>query len=79
MPKATEEELLALKAKYLAAHSEYERCVTALSRAGLRSASTLPGETLDELARAFFELQVARNEYRAALFNVAFDSPKPLN
>ena len=77
MSKLTETELLALKARYLAAHSDYERCVAALAQAGLRSASTLPNG-LDELAQAFFELQTARKEYRAALFDIAFDS-EPLN
>jgi hypothetical protein len=77
MSKLTEAELLALKTKYLAAHSAYERCVAALSRAGLRSASTLP-KGLDDLAQAFFVLQAARKQYRAALFDIAFDS-EPLN
>jgi hypothetical protein len=77
MAKLTEAELLTLKAKYLAAHSDYERRVAALSRAGLRSASTLPNG-LDDLAQAFYALRAARKEYRAALFDVAFDS-EPLN
>jgi hypothetical protein len=74
MPKFTEEELRALKAKYLTAHAAYDRCIAALAEAGLRSAGTLPDEVLDRLAKASRDLQVARTEYRGALFNVAFDS-----
>ena len=79
MPKATEEELLALKTQYLAAHAEYENCVAALSEAGLRSVASLPASTLDRLAKAFFALQAARAKYRDALFGIAFDSDAPLN
>jgi hypothetical protein len=79
MPRVTEEELLALKAKYLTAHSEYDRCVAALSEAGLRSATSLPDEILDRLAKAFLDLQVARTEYRTALFDVAFDPGEAVN
>lgn len=73
MPKVTEVELLARKAKYLAAHAEYDRCVAALADARLGSASSLP-DVLDRLAKASVGLQVARTEYRGALFNVAFGS-----
>lgn len=77
MPKVTEEELVALKAKYLTAHSEYDRCVATLAQAGLRSATSLPKTTLNRLAEAFSELQAARRDYREALFEVAFDSNEP--
>ena len=78
IPKVTEEELLELKAKYLAAHSEYDRCVAALADAGLDSATSLP-DVLDRLAKASLDLQVARTEYRSALFNLAFDADDPAN
>jgi hypothetical protein len=78
MPKVTEEELLARKAKYLAAHAENDRCVAALADAGLGSATSLP-DVLDRLAKASLDLEVARTEYRGALFNLAFDSDEPAN
>jgi hypothetical protein len=76
---ATGDDLAKLKEKYLDAHTEYDRCVAALAHAGLKSAASLPEETLNRLARAFADLQVARNAYRAALFHVAFDAEEPLS
>lgn len=78
MPKVSEEELLARKTRYLAAHAEYDRCVAALADAGLNSATSLP-EVLDRLAKASLDLEVARTEYRSALFSLAFDSDEPAN
>jgi hypothetical protein len=79
MAKVAEGELLALKAKYLAAHREYERCIAVLSEAGLRSAASLPNTVLDDVAKAFRALQVARQEYRAVLFEAAFGSDSLVN
>jgi hypothetical protein len=79
MTKATDDELAELKERYLDAHSDYDRCVAALAQAGLKSAASLPEETLEHLARAFENLQVARSAYRAALFHVAFGAEEPLN
>ncbi|HUQ52608.1 MAG TPA: hypothetical protein VM692_10325 [Gammaproteobacteria bacterium] len=79
MAKVTEHELTALKAKYLAAHSDYDRCVATLSQAGLGSAALLPEEILSRLAKAFADLQLARHEYRAALFDVAFAADEALS
>ena len=79
MAKVTEDELTALKRKYLAAHSDYDRCVATLSHAGLGSAALLPEQTLSRLAKAFADLQLARNAYRTALFDVAFADDEALN
>ena len=74
---STEEELLALKAEYLAAHSSYQTYLTLCATAELGNSRSW-SELLVELEQALDNLDRARNSYRRALFEIAFGAgPAP--
>jgi hypothetical protein len=73
LSSTTEEDLLAIKAEYLAAHSSYQTYLALCATAELGNSRSW-NELLAELELARNNLDRARNAYRDALFEIAFDS-----
>jgi hypothetical protein len=67
----TEEDLVALKAEYLAAHSTYQTYVALCATAELGNAQSWD-KLVIELEQALDRLERARGAYRRALFEIAF-------
>jgi hypothetical protein len=67
----TEEELLSVKAEYLAAHSTYQTYVALCATAELENSQSW-NELRGELEQARKNLDRARSAYRNALFGIAF-------
>lgn len=74
----TDEELLAVKAEYLAAHSTYQTYVALCATAELGDGQSW-SELVVELEQALGRLERARGAYRQALFRIAFGSDAVLN
>jgi hypothetical protein len=74
----TEEELRALKAEYLAAHSCYQTYLALCATAELGNSRSW-SELLAELEQALDNLERARGAYRGALFEIAFGTEASLN
>jgi hypothetical protein len=70
----SEAELLDLRQKYQAAYTAYQSCVDALAQISLKGEKA-SAELLASEARALRELNEARERYRDALMQIAFDPP----